>query len=86
MRMLHGLALISLLLTSVAGAAAGNSNARLLSRLQAAAVGKAEPCQPWRVPEEQQCAYIKANAAICYPEGGFQEYLVLHYCVFGQRW
>jgi hypothetical protein len=84
--MLHALVLIGLILTSVAGAAAGTSNARLLSRLKAAAVGKAEPCQPWKVPVEQQCAYVKDNASICYPDGGFQEYLVLHYCVFGQSW
>jgi hypothetical protein len=85
---LHGLVWACVFLTLVFAQhahAGASSNARLLSRLRAAAGGE-RSCQPWSVPKEQQCAYVRDNADICYPDGGFQEYLALHYCFFGATW
>lgn len=86
MGMHHAVTLCLLLVTIIPYASAGPSNARLLSRLQAAAAGQAESCQPWSVPPADQCSYVKDHAAICYPDGGFQAYLAVHYCFFGPAW
>lgn len=77
---------IVLFVVTAPHALAGPSNARLLARLQAAALGQQGPCEPWSVPPADRCQYVRDNANICYPDGGFQEYLAIHYCYFGVTW
>jgi hypothetical protein len=46
----------------------------------AALVKQVTECKPWLVPREQQCSYVIEHAAVCYPDGGIQEYLKYHFC------
>lgn len=81
----HGLLLLLLLVVSFSQqtAAASGRNSRLLARLLQPS---GSVCEPWSVPETERCAYIQDHAAICYPEGGFQAYLAIHFCWFPPYW
>lgn len=39
-------------------------------------------CQPWTVPPQYRCEYVKDHRDVCYPEGGMLSYLRVHYCIF----
>ena len=41
-------------------------------------------CRPWTVAPREQCEYVTANRAACYPEGGVFQYIQWHYCSLGQ--
>lgn len=41
-------------------------------------------CQPWSVPPEGRCAYVRVNELSCYPEGGIFLYIQWHYCGLGK--
>lgn len=62
---------------------------RLLQLLPAAGgngSGDAQPaCEPWSVPSELRCEYVTSHADLCYPNGGWQAYLRVHFCTF-QHW
>jgi len=42
-----------------------------------------EVCQPWAVPAEDRCSYVIEHRDICYPDGGLQAYIRIHYCDLG---
>eukprot|EP00879_Flechtneria_rotunda_P007347 GHRR01007708.1.p1 GENE.GHRR01007708.1~~GHRR01007708.1.p1 ORF type:complete len:657 (+),score=194.76 GHRR01007708.1:252-2222(+) len=41
------------------------------------------PCQPWTVDPSERCSYVIDHADACYPDGGWQMYLRVHFCTFG---
>jgi hypothetical protein len=85
--LLAALALLVLAASAPAAEAGGYHTAQLLRQLRAAAVDTTQRCEPTSVPAgEQRCAYVQAHADICFPHGGFQRYLLLHYCTFGDTW
>jgi hypothetical protein len=49
-------------------------------------LGQEADCRPWAVPVADRCSYVRNNSAVCFPDGGIQEYLQVHYCDFGQGW
>lgn len=57
--------------------------ARLLHQVHSLSTNSTRRCEPWSVPAEQRCEYVKEHKAVCYPDGGTLSYLKVHYCVFG---
>jgi Ca2+/Na+ antiporter len=42
-----------------------------------------DACEPWTVPPDERCAYVRTRPDACYPDGGTQLYIVAHYCWLG---
>jgi hypothetical protein len=43
-------------------------------------------CNPGGVAAGARCAYVRAHAADCWPDGGLQRLLEYHECFFGPAW
>lgn len=67
---------VILILTVFQPCAASLLNYRLL--------GSGPACQPLTVPPQDRCSYVIEHKEQCYPNGGLQAYLRIHYCTFGE--
>lgn len=81
----HGLLLLLLLVVSFSQQTAARPSTRH-ARLARLLRPSGPACEPWSVPEAERCAYVRDHAAICYPDGGFQAYLAIHFCWFPPYW